>query len=763
MLELFKNPPNEYRPVPIWTWSEHPRKDEVERQIREMHAKGIGGFFIQMPTPSLISDEHNNCYLHAKRIARELGMHLHLYENDAPKTKIAAKEAAGTVKLNSDTLYNARHSSIRSGIGRSKSEPEFIAFSEEAANVKFQFSKICQLQKLESSLVHTKGIGKTVSEITGQADWSQSLKQIKQNIDWFASLGTNVFCPYSFNYSITDSLDIDTPSSQFYQAAYWPHYRLLSNYISRLSYALCQGRHKALVALLYPTKRSNADCSIDIFNVYAEYLLKEHVDYDIIDEESLQQASCIDQRLYVADESYDLLIIPPITEISYGTAVKIQEFGEDGGRILGNVLLPFQDSDGRRHNEIMQIFAELFDKDPSQLYQTYLRNELPNEPSLISHNNLLFLQTKKPISIAPIIRSIVSAAVKPEVSLRYNGSECHDITYIHRVLDDSDVYFFSNNAHEVREVQMTIRCNRAPYMLNIETGDATALPYCTQQGNRTILLHRFEEYGSLLVYFSNDPAFAIAPEIVTEGQNVPMSNEWTFSIKQPNCISLSDWTFNTHRQDEITHCEYLTAFNTETKPDQLLLVMKRMPVKAVVNGAEAISIAECAFDAKYQSIDITPCVQIGLNEIRLSLDYSSASGDSIDFHGARLMGNFSLDETQSILLPPRSTIGNGSWTDQGYPFYSGTAHYRQSVSIPEFIRGQRVILQADSPADLVEFVVNGASAGVRPWAPYSQDITHLVKSGINEIEINVTNSLANMLLQQPKRSGLLGGARIIIC
>ena len=78
--------------------------------------------------------------------------------------------------------------------------------------------------------------------------------------------------------------------------------------------------------------------------------------------------------------------------------------------------------------------------------------------------------------------------------------------------------------------------------------------------------------------------------------------------------------------------------------------------------------------------------------------------------------------------------------------------------IPHFARGQRIILRAQSPANIVEFVVNGAVAAVRPWAPYEADITALVKPGPNQIELRVTNSLANMLLSQQTPSGLIGGA-----
>ena len=100
--------------------------------------------------------------------------------------------------------------------------------------------------------------------------------------------------------------------------------------------------------------------------------------------------------------------------------------------------------------------------------------------------------------------------------------------------------------------------------------------------------------------------------------------------------------------------------------------------------------------------------------------------------------------------------------EQGCPFYSGTAVYRQTVDIPGFLPSQRVVIQAEKPADIVAFVINGAPAGVRPWAPFQVDITDLVKPGPNFVELKVTNSLPNALLSEVRPSGSREGARIII-
>ncbi|MCE5259869.1 MAG: hypothetical protein LLG44_12570, partial [Chloroflexi bacterium] len=46
LLEQLANPPKKYRPIPFWSWNERLDVLESRRQIKEMEAAGIGGFFM---------------------------------------------------------------------------------------------------------------------------------------------------------------------------------------------------------------------------------------------------------------------------------------------------------------------------------------------------------------------------------------------------------------------------------------------------------------------------------------------------------------------------------------------------------------------------------------------------------------------------------------------------------------------------------------------------------------------------------------------
>ncbi len=642
-------------------------------------------------------------------------------------------------------------------------------------------------QKLASSVAHTRGLSRVLSETFGCAGWTLSLEHMKWIFDWQATLGINLLCPHAFYYSAAGVRKTDAPPSQFYQATYWPQYKLFADYAARVSYILSQGKHRAQIALLYPIKGFHSEWApgaegpldtlvAESFDIYCSHLMKEHLDYDILDEESICRAMSLDQQLRLEGEAYDLLIMPPTTAIGYETALKIREFVEDGGAVIATSLLPKEDADGQKHEEVRQIFRELFGQDPQELYDRAKHQQMPAELEIESpEHGRWFVTGGGPTALAESLRDIVSRAIKPEVSVKWRGSECHDITCVHRSIEDKEVFFFSNNCDQAREVQITVRCAGSPHVLNAETGGISALPDCTQQGGRTILLHRFERYGSLLMYFTDEPAFAVTPPKAEEPRELELSDEWNFHICGPNSLTLRDWQMNISTHQEYMRYEYSTSFEATTIPDDLVLVLDDMPTvgayagcagsscKLFVNGSEITESAGWLIDVGFQALPISSAARPGTNTIKIVIDHGGWSGDPQPMLAeCRLMGSFALDTGGTVLVPGHTSIRSGSWTEQGYPFYSGTGVYSQEVEIPEFLRSERVVIAAKDPADMVEFIINGAYAGVRAWAPFELDITPLVKPGINTVEIRVTNSIANALISKPRPSGLLKGVRLLI-
>jgi hypothetical protein len=79
-------------------------------------------------------------------------------------------------------------------------------------------------------------------------------------------------------------------------------------------------------------------------------------------------------------------------------------------------------------------------------------------------------------------------------------------------------------------------------------------------------------------------------------------------------------------------------------------------------------------------------------------------------------------------------------------YFAGTATYLKSLSIDAASAKGRIMLDLGEMNDIAEVRVNGKSAGVLWYPPFRTDITRLLKTGENKLEILVTNNWANRLI-----------------
>ncbi len=97
-----------------------------------------------------------------------------------------------------------------------------------------------------------------------------------------------------------------------------------------------------------------------------------------------------------------------------------------------------------------------------------------------------------------------------------------------------------------------------------------------------------------------------------------------------------------------------------------------------------------------------------------------------------------------------------SWSDNndtGIKYFSGTGTYKKNIQAPEtwFKKDERLLLDLGVVKNLAEVFVNGKSLGIVWKKPFRVDVTDVLKSGENQVEIKVTNLWVNRLIgdQQP--------------
>jgi hypothetical protein len=79
-------------------------------------------------------------------------------------------------------------------------------------------------------------------------------------------------------------------------------------------------------------------------------------------------------------------------------------------------------------------------------------------------------------------------------------------------------------------------------------------------------------------------------------------------------------------------------------------------------------------------------------------------------------------------------------------YYAGTAVYKNTVTLAEIPAGETLFLNLGKVGNMAEVKVNGQPAGGVWTAPLQVDVTKLVKSGVNTIEVEVVNNWVNRLI-----------------
>jgi len=88
-----------------------------------------------------------------------------------------------------------------------------------------------------------------------------------------------------------------------------------------------------------------------------------------------------------------------------------------------------------------------------------------------------------------------------------------------------------------------------------------------------------------------------------------------------------------------------------------------------------------------------------------------------------------------------------AFTDTGIKYYSGTAVYRQTFTVPAgSLKASRAILDLGNVLEMAFITVNGHKMPTRWSAPYRFDITPYVHAGNNSLEVEVVNMWPNRLI-----------------
>lgn len=630
------------------------------------------------------------------------------------------------------------------------------------------------------SASHQLGKKLILAEMYAVSSQGITFEDRKQIAEWLMVLGINYRCYHGSFYSLRGRRKRIYPPHLSHQQPWWSENKVVADYFARLSYALRQGDYQADVMVLHSVE--SAYCLYDTLAMaqphnreieaedvkeldarlvnLCDNLLSIQRSFDFGDETLLDKyGEVTEDGLKMGEMLYKVVILPDMLTIRESTLSLLKAFADAGGKIIAVGELP-ERIDGIPNDNVDELVS--------------IVDIVANEPV-----ELTSALTEIPTNI-----EVIAA----------EGSDVSSVWVHSRKLDDSKLYYLHNtNRYDYITADIRIYGKGNLERWDMLTGEVEQFPQRVED-NKTVATLSFPPLGSyLLILKENEYPDSIDTKKEQITRQIDILHQPTITRHDPNALTLDYCRYRKDKgewsdalpvltvHDVLTQQEYngkvslQFAFRVEDMPSNLCLAIEDAAnYEIIVNGHSAeYNGLPYWIDQAFHPVDIVKFAKKGINVVELSTYFSPlpkvsfslarlfAKREGMELEAIYVIGDFAIKGSKSLAEPkPRCVRFNsdfkitaeqqttsGDLVSDGYPFYAGRISLAESVNLETPSDGERVVLELPGidAAALVKVFVNDSEAGAIMWAPYEIDITSLVKSGENQIKLELVSTLRNLL------------------
>jgi hypothetical protein len=526
--------------------------------------------------------------------------------------------------------------------------------------------------------------------------WERAPKDLKGNIDRVFCTGVNRIVWHTFTSS---PKEFGLPGNEYFagthlnpNVTWWNKAGDFINYLNRCSYMLQQGLFVADVLYYYGDDVPN-------FVFLKEELpeLKSGYDWDKCSKDViLNHVSFHGNKIVLPDGmSYRIMMLAPEKSLDLAVLKKLETLVKQGMTLIApqpktiTGLTNTPDSD----TELQSIVKRMWGKIDGQ----------KTTENKYGKGHVIWGKDVNEV--------LAGMNVKPDFQFK-GANEKTALDYIHRTTKEQDVYFVSNrfsrkefNDFQYRylpsspdrfeQVECSFRITgMVPEIWNPITGETHEIPVYREENGYTIIPLWFEPEGSRFIVFKKSQP---KPSIVKIVKNEK-------AIFPGNTIDAND-----------------------------------TPILDFLS-------------------DITSTKIIGYQTGKYSVSWSNGKVKTFDVDSAfkkNISENWDISFTPGWGTPEKvNTKTLKSWTefeDPGIKYYSGTAKYTRSFLLTEVdTLAKAWILDLGNLQEMASVKINGHQLQVLWSAPYRYNISSYIKTGKNDIEVEVVNMWVNRLIGDGK-------------
>lgn len=639
----------------------------------------------------------------------------------------------------------------------------FNQFNDSSS--KAQFGNIRSVKELASAANQT-GRERKLSETYGGSGWEVTFTDLKRLGDWEYALGVNLMNQHLAHISIAGARKYDYPPEFTYHEPWWNDYKYINNHYARLSLALSSGIQKNDILIIEPTTSAwlydsyaESDPRVNeigqAFQSFITKLEKEQVEYDLGSENIMKDRGSVNKgKMVIGQCAYSTVVIPPLMEnIDLPTFNLLKRFVATGGKLImfsnpalvdGNQNAELKDFLLKNSGKIIQeqeLNSEIINKyftNNSLSFSDIPVKELYHHRRILSDGQILFLANsglKEKISGTFTVKG-ADAIEMNTLTGKINEYPCEQ---------NDGVVKVSYDLPPAGSLLLFIPAEKKENIVRTEkpSGTETSIPLSEVQVLKDSANVITLEFCDLMAgnELTKDMNTYYAADKVFKYYGFKNGNPWNTSVQFRKNIVDRD-TFGTNTGFTVTY-----HFNVKGTFDfsSFRAVVERPALWSVkINGTDVkAETGKWWLDREFGVYAIGSLVKQGDNTLSLEVKPMKVNAE---IEPVYITGDFTLRPSGKgwSLEKPIKLLTMGSWKEQGLPFYSWGVNYRSEFKA-EKPEGKYYIRLNDWKGTIAEIKINGQPGTVIAFPPYQSDITDLVKTGNNTVEIKVIGSLKCLL------------------
>jgi hypothetical protein len=621
-----------------------------------------------------------------------------------------------------------------------------------------------------SSMANQQGKKTTLSEMYGCAGQNMNFEDRKWIAGWHGVMGINFICHHLSLYSTRGCRKRDYPPTFSWRQPYWEEHAAIEDWQARLTYLLREGDFSADFLIIHPAESgwclqcgNTADKRLELLdrelNTLLQEMFRHHYDFDLGDEDFMARFAKVKNGcLSVGKMQYRVVIVPPMHTIRESTLQLLEEFNRQGGRIIACGTLP-----------------QLINGETSAAAQRLA------QISACHVENAAELDT---------------AVDKAFPSLhKFAGHNHHNVFIQRRRMEDGELLvMFNSSRHEDAAIELEASPNQR-FEFCLDSGEARQFSECA------VLLAPAQTRVLLLTEIKSTQVLAESKKHAKE--TLQLSGPWRIECAGPNSLPLdfTEWSFDGGNWNPAEPCialkmrldeqrymgplylrhSFISKINSDINIGFAAELQAGTLLK--VNNHDLLMGQDYYLDQSILKADISRLLAQGLNTIEFKLDFvygdpaiydNPALRYGTEPESAYLVGDFGVYGTpvdtdklpaqispydawraelperrivrlhSPIYIAEKTNCSDGELTLSGLPFYVGMVRLSTEFMIPHggfteinFEHLDAITARVWLNGKPVEHLFNSR--------PLTAGISGMLHQGTNHIEVELRNSLRNLL------------------